>query len=68
MTYPHGPSADSKELKAIEKRIVAHKRWIQGALSEIGSVLKLRQDYDYYKQLAVRLEKRIEVLEKRLGG
>lgn len=47
-----------------EKRIKAHKQWVQAALHDIGCVLSLRQDCNYYMQLAARLEKRLERLER----
>lgn len=65
VVYPHDESIPKqRELKAIEKTINNHRRWIQGALADIGSVLRLRQDYDYYKLEVIRLGKRVEVLER----
>jgi len=64
MVYPHGKE-HNEELNKIEKSIKNHRRWIQGALSEIASVLKMKKDIDYYNHLVVALEKRVELLERK---
>jgi len=64
--YPEGPAAKQNfELKKIERSIRNQKNWVQGALSELGSVIKIKKDVEYYMGLVVRLEKRVECLERK---
>ena len=52
--------------KEIEKMILNHRRWINGALSEIASVVKLKKDVEHYMHMAARAEKSLESLERRV--
>ena len=67
MTYPHG-EIYQEELCKTEKMIKNHRHWIQGALSDIGDVLKLKKDYQYYIHLVSQLESRINAMEFRLDS
>ncbi len=66
MTYPEGPSHRESELNKTERMIRNHKRWVQGALSELGYVLKLKKDLDYWMQMTARLESRVSALERQV--
>jgi len=68
MVYPHGPNFEESELSKAQKMIAGHRRWVAGALSDIGDVLKLKKDYQYYHHLLCQLESRINTLEFRLDN
>lgn len=54
---------EPEELEKYEKKIYYHRRYIQGALNEIGSVLKMKKDLEYYMQKTIALEKDLERLK-----
>ena len=66
MVYPHGPDFKKDELSKIERSIRNQKKWVEGALSDIGAVLKFKKDIEYYMHLTARLEKRVDQLHQRL--
>jgi hypothetical protein len=55
---------DNQTPHQILKNMRSLKRWIQGRMVEIDSVLKMKQDLEYYQHQTAQLMKRVERLER----
>jgi hypothetical protein len=59
---------DNQTPDQILKNMRSLKRWIQGRMVEIDSVLKMKQDLEYYQHQTAQLMKRVERLERHHEG
>lgn len=48
----------------ILKNMRTLKKWIQGRMVELDSVLKIKRDVEYYNHQTAQLMKRVERLER----
>lgn len=57
---------EDKESQRILDNMKSLKKWMQSNLAQLDYFLKVKDDLQYYMQLAARLEKRVEALERKL--
>ena len=55
------------ESEMILERLKYMRKWLQGRMTEIDRVWKMKDDLAYYNHLVAQMDKRLERLERKLG-